>query len=430
MKMVNKRRNKLSKILNERKKYYPLIFIFAVLLIAGIYLNKGSLQKQESSGDFDISKINLFKKLVFNLPNMDKQMCETFPRIILSTLEELSGVVDASFEYNDHIVTVYYSPEVISKEDILNYESYAWVGTKFISEEDVDVSIIEEIYKNRDENNNLRMPEEHMSDIGDTEDLEVMNLQDFPSLVDANWLFRNKDNVKIIEIGPTEEYNKNHVNGAINIEIKDILTTTNGVTKQVLTKENFEILMKEKGLSNNDRIVIYSGKSLTHASRLYWTFKYHGHKNVAIVDGGKNAISKLDLTTKTTQKNLSDYSAETNEDIIVNSDYILDRLNDFEIILIDVRNKQEFDSGHIANAININWESMVNPDRILKSENELNLILKNVSRNKEIIVYCVSGTRASYAWFVLSEVLKYPNVKLFDGSMIEWEYKQLEVEVN
>ena len=79
-------------------------------------------------------------------------------------------------------------------------------------------------------------------------------------------------------------------------------------------------------------------------------------------------------------------------------------------------------------SINIDWNNLVNSDGNLKDIMELNSILKNIDKNKQIIVYCVSGTRASYMWFVLTEVLKYQNVKLFDGSMIEWDYKKLPLE--
>ena len=50
---------------------------------------------------------------------------------------------------------------------------------------------------------------------------------------------------------------------------------------------------------------------------------------------------------------------------------------------------------------------------------------EKISKNKEIIVYCKSGLRASYSWFVLSEVLNYENVKIYDGSMTDWEEKKL-----
>ncbi len=424
-KIKNKIANK--KIFNKRR-YYIIIFIFLILLVSIIYLNKNSLKKQESIENFNILNALSLKKLVFNLPNMDKQMCETFPGIVLSTLEEQKGVVDASFKYENHVFTVYYVPEFISKEEILNNEVYAWVGTKFISEEDLNISNIEKIYKNRDNNNELKMPKNHMSNIDNIKDSKMMNLQDFPKLVSAEWLSKNNENVKIIEIGSVEEYNKGHEKGAININIEEIRTTRDGVAKQILSKEDFEILMKNKGISNNDRIVIYSSKSLTHASRLYLTFKYYGHKNVAMLDGGKYLIDKKSISIMVSPKNFTNYTATIDKNMIVNSDYILNKIGNPKTIILDVRSKQEFDQGHISGAINIDWNNFINADGTLKNNNELKFLLKEIDSGKEIIVYCVSGTRASYAWFVLSEIQGYLDIKLFDGSMIEWSYKQLPLE--
>ena len=81
--------------------------------------------------------------------------------------------------------------------------------------------------------------------------------------------------------------------------------------------------MEMEGISNSDRIVIYSNKGLIYASRLYWTLKYFGQKNVAIVDGGKNIINKKDLVITKTKIKSSKYSAKINPKIIVDSDYVL-----------------------------------------------------------------------------------------------------------
>ena len=41
-------------------------------------------------------------------------------------------------------------------------------------------------------------------------------------------------------------------------------------------------------------------------------------------------------------------------------------------------------------------------------------------KSKEIIVYCGVGGYAAAWWFVLTQVLGYPDVKIYDGSMEEW----------
>ncbi|MBR9680458.1 MAG: hypothetical protein GOU98_01380, partial [Candidatus Altiarchaeota archaeon] len=77
--------------------------------------------------------------------------------------------------------------------------------------------------------------------------------------------------------------------------------------------------------------------------------------------------------------------------------------------------------------INIDWTNLVDKEGKLKDETSLRNLLK-LNPNREIIVYCVSGTRASYAWFVLSEILRFNDVNVFDGSMIEWDYYKFVLE--
>ena len=50
------------------------------------------------------------------------------------------------------------------------------------------------------------------------------------------------------------------------------------------------------------------------------------------------------------------------------------------------------------------------------------------NRYKEIIAYCGVGGYASTTYFILKEVLGYPNVKFYDGSAREWTFSGMPVE--
>lgn len=104
------------------------------------------------------------RKLVFSLPDMDKKMCETFPKVIIENLESTKGVIDASFDYEGHIVTVIYDQNTVLREDLLEHESYSWIGTVFISEDKVIGENALALYENRLQNNNFDMPPHHMEE--------------------------------------------------------------------------------------------------------------------------------------------------------------------------------------------------------------------------------------------------------------------------
>jgi thiosulfate/3-mercaptopyruvate sulfurtransferase len=110
-------------------------------------------------------------------------------------------------------------------------------------------------------------------------------------------------------------------------------------------------------------------------------------------------------------------------------DHVLDTIGRPECVLVDVRTPEEYhgqlwDSwkyqaeasqrgGHIPGAVNIPWDV---------SLEELQALYTNqgVTPNKEVISYCIVGGRSNHTWFVLTYLLGYPKVRLYDGSWAEW----------
>ena len=64
----------------------------------------------------------------------------------------------------------------------------------------------------------------------------------------------------------------------------------------------------------------------------------------------------------------------------------------------------------------------VRPDGTFKSADELRALYqgRGITANKEIIAYCRIGERSAHTWFVLKELLGYPQVRNYDGSWTEW----------
>ncbi len=113
------------------------------------------------------------------------------------------------------------------------------------------------------------------------------------------------------------------------------------------------------------------------------------------------------------------------------------RLNSSDFGLVDVRSPDEFTGkilappglnelsqrpGHIPGASNIPWSKAVNEDGTFKTKEELTSIYgdEGITPDKEIISYCRIGERSAHSWFVLHELLKFPNVSNYDGSWTEW----------
>jgi thiosulfate/3-mercaptopyruvate sulfurtransferase len=79
-------------------------------------------------------------------------------------------------------------------------------------------------------------------------------------------------------------------------------------------------------------------------------------------------------------------------------------------------------AGHIPRAQLIPWAQAVQDDGTFKPAMELRELYesKGISADKDVIAYCRIGERSSHTWFVLRELLGYPNVRNYDGSWTEW----------
>ncbi|HHT00262.1 MAG TPA: rhodanese-like domain-containing protein [Thiomicrospira sp.] len=87
----------------------------------------------------------------------------------------------------------------------------------------------------------------------------------------------------------------------------------------------------------------------------------------------------------------------------------LAKLEPETILYIDTRNPQQYEAGHIDNAINIEWREL------LSRKDE-------VPTDKTVVVYCDTGLLSSKAHFALS-VAGFENVRVLFGGYLKWQEK-------
>jgi len=110
-------------------------------------------------------------------------------------------------------------------------------------------------------------------------------------------------------------------------------------------------------------------------------------------------------------------------ELIVTKVWIVDNLNNSEIILVDVRSSAEYSEGHIPGAVNNEWTNSLTGVyvKVWKNEQQLKRLFesKGITKDKLVVVYCRTGVRASHSYFTL-RLLGYPQLTLYDGSWEEW----------
>ncbi len=261
-------------------------------------------------------------------------------------------------------------------------------------------------------------------------------------LVTTDWLAEHltERGIVVAEVDENPDvYEEGHIRGAVKLHWRDDLQDK--VIRDVVSKEEFERLLGERGISNDTSIVLYGDKNNWFAAYAYWYLKIYGHEDVRLLDGGRQKWIEEDreLTTDPAAPTPATYVAkDRDESIRVRRDEVLAGLDDAAIALVDVRSPQEYSgelvappgyeqegasrTGHIPRAQSIPWATAVRDDGTFKGTDELQEIYgaKGITADKEVRAYCRIGERSAHTWFVLRELLGYENVKNYDGSWTEW----------
>lgn len=255
--------------------------------------------------------------------------------------------------------------------------------------------------------------------------------------VTTEWLQANLSKVTVLDVRKVEEYNEGHIPGAINV-----FYGVWGIKKGVLMNElpsddDLKDILSSAGIEPTTQVVVVSkGETMplrTDATRVAWTLRYAGVENAAVLSGGieKWVAEKKALSKDAVKPKAKAYKGKFNKQFIANKAYVMGALG--KAVLVDVRPPEFFKgekklefvpaTGRIKGAVNLPPGLLFNADNTYKNKAEIEAIAKPVvgaDLNKEIIVYCDTGKVCTTWWLALADLLGYKNVKVYDGSSMEW----------
>ncbi len=263
-------------------------------------------------------------------------------------------------------------------------------------------------------------------------------------LVTTEWLTEHLSDadLRVVEVDEdADAYYRGHIPGSVpihwNRDLQDPLR------RDFVDAKGFADLQDRLGITNDTRLVLYGGNNNWFAAYAYWCYKVYGHRAIALLDGGRKAWELEDRPMVTQVTNV----AATTGYLAVEPDLTIRavRAQIHDVIgypgaaLVDVRSPEEYRGekmapdhlpqegaqrpGHVPGAANVPWAKAVDPEtgRFL-AEDVLRTLYagKGVVPTKDVVAYCRIGERSAHTWFVLHEILRYPNVRNYDGSWTEW----------
>jgi len=278
--------------------------------------------------------------------------------------------------------------------------------------------------------------------------------RDIEPIVSTDWLEDNLDteDLVVLDVRSADEYNAGHIPGSINVPIAFPVSAWTAMRGDIFyevppTDELLETI-GNAGITG-DSLVVVVGRTagelavyaIADATRVAITLIYAGIVNVAILDGGvdKWAAQSKTVSTEAVTPTAVTYTAEVDEGMFVSKEYVEKKIKRRfgAPTLLDGRDPEFYfgigmepfytRAGHIPGASCLPapyfWTftdgiGTYKDAEVL--EDMANGVIGRHMFSKEIIVYCGVGGYASTLWFVLSEVVGYKNVKIFDGAAQEW----------
>eukprot|EP01084_Bolivina_argentea_P195542 335420_1 len=262
---------------------------------------------------------------------------------------------------------------------------------------------------------------------------------------------KNDMDILFIDTRSPEKFEEGSINGAINIHDLFTYVLSESTESDVTTmKEHFTQILKSNDILclGSEHIIIYEDdltKCYGSSCRGYFIFKYMGHPNVSVLEGGYQGILQLDEKKQKQIKSIKNTEYKLHHDNIAfgyNDKWMCGCQDVLDVILgrrkahlLDVRDEVEWDGsssspygidftprkGRLPGAKWIEWYEFMDKNGKVKSKQQVEQLMNknDIKKEDDIIVYCFKGSRASNTLMILNEY-GYKNISNYFASWNEW----------
>ena len=251
-------------------------------------------------------------------------------------------------------------------------------------------------------------------------------------LVSIDWLKDNlyDPNIVILDTRPKTMFLYGHISKSQSLTIDQVIQFDQYGANLVVDEKKIIDLFSSLGIDNSKTVVLVGDSMDPSAARIAWTFLYFGHEKICLLDANIMDLQRngFELTKKLFIPESATFTPKINSEIRIGSDHLKENLNN--LVILDARTPQEFMGGHLPNSKLIPFTDGIAYDgKLFQNKNFLqNLFSQNqIYKDSEIVCYCMHGHRAS-SLFLQLMIAGYQNVKLYDGSFVDWYGRRLPLE--
>jgi thiosulfate/3-mercaptopyruvate sulfurtransferase len=246
----------------------------------------------------------------------------------------------------------------------------------------------------------------------------------------------------LLQVGPKEDYEAGHIEGARLITLRDIARDDSGGRRVLDLPDESDLRSRLQRLGIGDRskvVVIFGDEWGSPATRIVWTLQAAGlGARTRLLDGGSRGWAKAGLPlTKAVPgaPQPGHLTLPADRSIVVDHVWMQAHASSPGVRIIDGRAPVFFEgpgmpehnhaAGHLAGAANIPFSDLTDDSMHILSVDELRkkFIAAGVEPGDTVAAYCHIGQQATMVLFA-ARLLGHP-IRLYDGSMNDWERRKL-----
>jgi thiosulfate/3-mercaptopyruvate sulfurtransferase len=264
------------------------------------------------------------------------------------------------------------------------------------------------------------------------------------SVADAKKLIENPDAAQrpiVLDTrGGYKDYFRGHLPTAHHINFDTLRGTNEAVPVQYLPDDLTQALLVRAGVDKDRLHLVYAtgdklpNDEILSTSMVVYVLEKFGVQNIKVVDGGLAGWKKAGFEAAkdyfgNPKGNLPE---KGNASIGVDVKTVQAHVGQPGNLLVDARPLNEYQGdddvwlrkGHIPGAISFHWARLMESDNTHQfkplADMKAELEAAGITPDKNIICYCGTSREGSLIYFTLKHVLKYPNVRLYEGSWKEY----------
>lgn len=254
----------------------------------------------------------------------------------------------------------------------------------------------------------------------------------------------DREDVAVIDVRQSwTSYLTNHLPGAAWLSIETLRAQQDELPFQLLTPGAYAELFRRLHVDPAKPVVVYSAGDQFDIDATFtaWLLASAGAKQVFLLDGGyaQWELERKPLTQRYPRRNgaTARFQPARFQPATASLAEVEKAAQGNGVLLVDARPGDQYSGsagaqlrrGHIPGAISHPWKSdLETRDLVLVWKGREALAesyrTQGITADRDIIVYCNSGTEASHVFFALKYILDYPRVRIYTGAWSQWAERE------